>query len=157
MKQKHQDSSTPKSGTPETSGDGILKDLAAKAKALAPALSEATDGDPRRRGNIEIVSSGNRHILRVDKVVWAEIEWSQNRRAWCIQDHCGYCLHHVEHLHVTMPNEGNPNPTTLSDLNPQPAIERAKQMIRDGSMPSPDDAKKAFRARHGREFTNWEY
>ena len=155
MKQKTHDNAAPNQGTPDkTSGDGVLKDLAEKAKTMAAALDESKTGDPRRRGEIEI--AGNRYdqkrFLKIDGVMWAEVQWAHHRQMWCIQDACGYCMTHVEHIHCEVPNDGIQKPIRDRDLNPTAAIDKAKSMIRDGSMPSPEDARKEFKRRTGNDY-----
>jgi hypothetical protein len=147
MKQKTFDNTGPEIGNPSTSGDGLVQDLAAKAAALAPALATEETGDPRRRGEIQTVRiSSTRYFLVIDNELWAELDWSTERTAWCIQDACGHCLYHIEHMHATTPNKGS------DTINPELAIEKAKQMIRDGSMPSPEDARATFKRNRGKEY-----
>ncbi len=158
MKQKTHDHGTPDQGKPESASDGVLKDLAAKAKTLAPVLSSATDGDPRRRGEITFNTGRNgpsdyKQFLMINGVMWAEVQWSSQRKAWCIQDACGYCLSHIEHMHHTVPNDGVGNPQKGSDLDSTSAIEYAKGMIRDGRMPSPEQARAEFLKRTGTAYS----
>jgi hypothetical protein len=157
MKQKMRDTGSPEQGkSAPTSGDGVLKDLATKAAAMAPALATEVSSDPRRRGEIKIVGiTSSKYDLYIDNVLWSEVEWSHNRYAWCIQDCCGYCLNHIEHIHAIVPNDGVPD-RKINDprqFNPSTALETAKQMIRNGSLPSPEDARKAFKDRTGHTFT----
>jgi hypothetical protein len=88
-----------------------------------------TVGDPRRYRIIETRFRSNpaRYNLTIDGVLWSEVEWSASRRAWCIQDAAGHCLAHVEHIH-----EQNPDAES--------ALRIAKRMIRDGRMPTPEEA-----------------
>lgn len=154
MKQKTHDIGGP-SNTPDTSSDGVLKDLAAKAKALAPALATEQSGDPRRGGDIKVTGNATRYILSIDGEMWAEIDWSEGRRAWCIQNCCGFCLEHIENMLATIPNDGSIPPdgiTHVDQLKPTSAIEKAKRMIRDGTMTSPEDAKAAFKKMHGKTY-----
>ena len=67
-------------------------------------------------------------------MLWVEIEWSPERRAWCIQDACGHCLTHTEHIHATA-------------ADPQGAIRLAKRMILDGRMPTPEQAAQQLKER----------
>jgi hypothetical protein len=84
--------------------------------------------DRRRYGVIEVESYGaNCYGLLINRELWAEVEWSGARRAWCIQDAAGHCLTHVEHIVGQNPDA-------------QTAIRLAKKMILDGSMPTPEEA-----------------
>jgi hypothetical protein len=65
--------------------------------------------------------------LTIGGVMWSEVEWSQERRAWCVQDAAGMCLTHVESIVGQNPD-------------PQEAIRLAKKMIVDGRMPTPEEA-----------------
>ena len=65
--------------------------------------------------------------LTIDGELWSEVEWSQSRKAWCIQDAAGHCLTHVEHI-------------VGQDREMQTAIRLAKRMIVDGRMPTPEEA-----------------
>jgi hypothetical protein len=158
MKQKTHDNSTPGQGVPDkTSGDGILKDLAEKAKTMAAALDDSNTGDPRRRGEIKVIKRAeSKYDLFIDDVLWSEVEWGGTQHRWCIQDCCGYCLMHIDHVHATAPNDGTPDihVKRTEELNGTAAIEMAKQMIRDGSLPAPEAAKATFKKTYGRDFTN---
>ena len=71
--------------------------------------------------------------------MWSEVEWSRSRRAWCIQDAAGRCLTHVEHI-------------LEQDRDVQTAIRLAKRMIRDGRMPTPEDAQAQLQGAAARAF-----
>src|SRR6202030_1282592 len=122
MKQKTHDTETPGQGRPETSGDGVLKDLAAKAAALAPVLATEASGDPRRRGEIRVEGEKDDDTIElyIDGEMWAEIDYSWDRGMWCIQDCMGQCLTHIEHMHFEVPNN-DPN----GELDATAAIEKA--------------------------------
>ena len=94
--------------------------------------------DKRRFGVIEVrrINAETFH-LTIGGRLWSEVEWSPERRAWCVQDACGFCLTHVESIHG-------------QDRDPQAAIRLAKRMIVDGSMPSPEEAQAQLRARQER-------
>jgi hypothetical protein len=158
MKQKMRDSGGPEAGkTDPTSGDGVLKEMAAKAKAMAPALAVEDTGDPRRRGEIKVTRrSDSKYDLYIDNVLWSEVEWGGKNKMWCIQDCCGYCLSHVEHVHSNVPNDGTPDAAVAlsAQLNATTALETAKKMIRDGTLPSPEDARAEYQRRTGHPFTN---
>jgi hypothetical protein len=95
--------------------------------------------DPRRYGVVEVrYRSGPPAIYRLTIAgqLWASVEWSLRRRRWCIEDGINRCLAHVEHIHG-------------EDPDPQAAIRLAKKMIRDGRMPTPEEAIEALRRRQG--------
>jgi len=85
--------------------------------------------DIRRYGVIEVHRAG-RHAyhLKISDELWSEVEWSETRQAWCIQDAAGHCLTHVEHI-------------VGQNRDVQTAIRLAKRMIVDGSMPTPEEAQ----------------
>jgi hypothetical protein len=66
--------------------------------------------------------------------MWAAVEWSPTRKRWCIEDAAGRCLAHVEHQHGEHQDK-------------DAAIALAKDMIRDGRMPSPEDAERTWQER----------
>jgi hypothetical protein len=95
-----------------------------------------THHDPRRHHVIEVRFRGNpaRYDLTINGVLWSEVEWSASRRRWCVQDAAGHCLAHVEHIHA-------------EDVDAESAIRLAKRMIRDGRMPTPEEAAGQLRER----------
>jgi hypothetical protein len=96
-----------------------------------------TNIDPRRNRPVEVRRDRHNaqvYWLTIDGQVWSEVEWSPSRRAWCIQDAAGRCLAHVEHIHA-------------QDADREAAIRTAKRMIRDGSLPTPEEADEALRNR----------
>jgi hypothetical protein len=136
MKQKTFDTSTPGHDNPSTSGDGLVQDLAAKAAALAPALAIEETGDPRRRGEIKVTGDDQLFYLHIDGELWSEVEYSYERQAWCIQDCMGECLSHVEHIQDEILVNNHEYRKYV-----EKALERAKEMIRDGSMRTPEEAR----------------
>jgi len=72
--------------------------------------------------------------LEIDGVMWSEVEWSPSRQRWCVQDCAGHCLAHAEHI-------------VGADRDPQVAIRLAKRMIVDGSMPTPEEARRQLKAK----------
>jgi hypothetical protein len=94
--------------------------------------------DHRRYRVIEVrrINADTYH-LTVDDELWSEVEWSAPRQAWCIQDACGFCLTHVEHI-------------VGQDKDPQTAIRLAKRMIVDGRMPTPEEAQQQLEERQER-------
>ena len=90
--------------------------------------------DKRRFGLIEVRQVNERtYFLEINGRLWAEVEWSAERRRWCIQDAAGHCLTHVEHI-------------VGQDKDPQTAIRLAKKMIVDGRMPTPEEARTQLKA-----------
>ena len=94
--------------------------------------------DTRRYGVIETVTvNSSTYWLMIDDVMWAEVEWSPKRRAWCVQDAAGHCLTHVEHI-------------VGQNIDASAAIRLAKRMIVSGEMPSPEEAHAQLRAEQER-------
>ena len=99
----------------------------------------ASDIDPRRHRVIEVRRHGAAcYHLTIDGQLWSEVEWSASRRAWCVQDAAGHCLTHVEHIHA-------------QDSDAETAIRVAKRMIRDGRMPTPEEAAQQLHERLRRD------
>jgi hypothetical protein len=101
--------------------------------------------DPRRHGVIEVRPYGPVYRLTIRGQLWSEVEWSASRGAWCIQDAAGHCLSHVEHIHA-------------EDVDAEAAVRLAKRMIRDGRMPTPEDAERQLKERleHDRPGEPWQ-
>jgi hypothetical protein len=96
--------------------------------------------DRRRYGVIEVFRvNGSTYHLRIDGTVWSEVEWSSSRQRWCIQDACGHCLSHVEHI-------------VGQDRDVQTAIRLAKRMIVDGRMPAPEEAHRQLKQRQQQHY-----
>jgi hypothetical protein len=93
-------------------------------------MSDRAD-DPRRQGPVKVrwVPTGIAH-LSIDGHLWSEVEWSEKRQAWCIQDAEGRCLTHTASIHAQTDSKAE-------------ALALAQQMIRDGRLPNPEDAKRA--------------
>jgi hypothetical protein len=90
--------------------------------------------DKRRYGVIEVRRiNAETYWLEINGVMWAEVEWSPSRRAWCVQDAAGHCLTHVEHI-------------VGQDLDASAAIRLAKRMIVSGEMPAPEEAQAQLQA-----------
>jgi hypothetical protein len=84
--------------------------------------------DTRRFGVIEVRRiNAETYWLEINGMMWAEVEWSPKRRAWCVQDAAGQCLTHVEHI-------------VGQNIDASAAIRLAKRMIVSGEMPSPEEA-----------------
>jgi hypothetical protein len=90
--------------------------------------------DPRRQQPIKVQWSGLIGRLYIDGVSWGAVEWSEKRKAFCIEDAEGRCLSHHSHIHG-------------EDKDKAGAVALAEAMIRDGRMPTPEDARKSRRER----------
>jgi hypothetical protein len=89
-----------------------------------------SEPDPRRRKPVAIRWDGLIGRLYIDAESWGAVEWSDKRQAWCIEDAEGRCLSHHSHIHA-------------EDKDKDGAVALAEAMIRDGRMPTPDEATKA--------------
>ena len=76
--------------------------------------------------------------LTINRELWACVEWSPSRRAWCVQDASGRCLAHCDAIHG-------------EHIDASTAVELAKAMIRDGRMPTPEEAARQLRERLDRD------
>jgi hypothetical protein len=95
--------------------------------------------DRRRYGVIEVERRGKYcYALTINGTLWSEVEWSNDRQAWCVQDAAGYCLTHVEHI-------------VGQDRDAEAAIRLAKRMIVDGRMPTPEQAAQQLEHKQERE------
>jgi hypothetical protein len=94
--------------------------------------------DLRRQKPIKIKWDGMIGQLTIDGESWGAIEWSEKRGAWCIEDAEGACLRHKASIH---------GQAAAKDA----AIELAEAMIRDGRMPSPEEAKQQHKSRQQRD------
>lgn len=94
--------------------------------------------DRRRYGIIETrfrqYGALSMYNLTINGELWACVEWSAGRRAWCIQDASGRCLAHCDAIHG-------------QDIDAQTAVALAKRMVIDGRMPTPEDAARKLRQR----------
>ncbi len=96
--------------------------------------SQKPPTDPRRDGIIEVkFHSGPPAIYRLTIAgqLWASVARSPSRRRWCVEDGIGQCLAHVEHIHG-------------EDVDAAAAVRLAVAMIRDGRMPTPEEANEAL-------------
>jgi len=123
----------------------LMTDLIKRQKAME--TNVAASIDPRRGKNIVIEGDGHIQFLYIDGDMWAEVQWSGARQAWCIQDRCGHCLDHIEHFHVAVKGDSTDPKATR-----QQAVDLAKEMIRDGRMPSPEQAREAYQKRTGKRY-----
>lgn len=86
--------------------------------------------DPRRLHQINVQWHELIGKLLIDGVSWGAVEWSDKRQAWCIEDAEGRCLSHHSHIYG-------------EDKDKDGAAALAEAMIRDGRMPTPEDARTA--------------
>jgi hypothetical protein len=94
-----------------------------------------TDKDPRRWAVIEVTfHAPATYHLTIEGQLWSEVEWSRARQSWCIQDASGHCLAHCDHVHG-------------EHIDQRTAVNLAKAMIRDGRMPTPEEAGQQLRER----------
>jgi hypothetical protein len=105
-------------------------------------MSDTPSNDPRRQGPLAInwIRGGSIGQFFIDGKLWGAVEWSDKRKAWCIEDAEGRCLSHHSHIHA-------------QDADKAGAVALAEAMIRDGRMPTPEAATKARNDRlaHNRE------
>ena len=105
-------------------------------------MSTSGTGDRRRYGVIETLYRQHGKMamynLTINGKLWACVEWSASRRAWCVQDASGRCLAHCDAIHG-------------EDIDAQTAVKLAKAMIRDGRMPTPEDAAQQLEERLQRD------
>ncbi|MFL5237178.1 MAG: hypothetical protein ACJ8EL_06165 [Rhizomicrobium sp.] len=94
--------------------------------------------DPRRQRPITIRWDGLTGTLFIDGESWGAVEWSDKRQAYCIEDAEGRCLSHHSHIHGKNKDKDG-------------AVALAEAMIRDGRMPTPEEARKARRERLKRD------
>jgi hypothetical protein len=91
---------------------------------------QVSDNDPRRRLLITIdwgSDAARIGRIRVGTEYWGAVEWSERRQAWCIEDVEGGCLAHAASIHGKTASK-------------EAAEALAREMIRDGRMPSPQQA-----------------
>jgi hypothetical protein len=98
--------------------------------------------DRRRFGAIETRFRQHGGIayydLTINGELWACVEWSPARRAWCVQDASCRCLAHCDAIHGENVDAGT-------------AVRLAKVMIRDGRMPTPEEAERQLEVRLERD------
>jgi hypothetical protein len=98
-----------------------------------------TSDDPRRQRPVEVkwlgAAEGPRTLgrIEIDGEHWGNVEWSYKREAWRIEDVWGACLRHTDHIRG-------------QEASQEAAVALAKEMIRDGRMPTPEEARAQFQA-----------
>ena len=83
-----------------------------------------------RQSPISITWSGDGLIGRVaiDGEHWASVEWSEKRQRWCVEDSQGQCLKHTASIRGAAESK-------------EEAVALAEAMVRDGRMPTPEQAR----------------
>lgn len=97
----------------------------------------AVEQDARRTQRVKIEWSKNGAAigrLYIGSEFWGAIEWSAKREAWCIEDAEGACLSHVASIRGQTSSRAK-------------AVTLAREMIRDGRLPTPEQAKAEHKAR----------
>jgi hypothetical protein len=85
---------------------------------------------PARQSPIAIAWSDDGLIggLRISGELWAAVDWSEKRQQWCIEDAEGRCLRHTASIRGATESK-------------EAAVALAEAMIRDGRMPTPEQAR----------------
>ena len=105
---------------------------------IEPPSTRAED-DPRRAGSVVVsLRSDGNGTLTVDGEMWGAVEWSEKHGVWCIEDAEGQCLNHTASIRGRAESR-------------EEAIAFAEQMIREGTMPSPEEARRLHRERLERQ------
>jgi hypothetical protein len=95
---------------------------------------EAMTSDQRRQAQIKIVfHEDSFHKDSVGRIIvggetWGAVEWSDKRQAWCVEDAAGRCLRHASSTHGQAAAK-------------EDAIALAERMVRDGTLPAPEEAR----------------
>jgi len=102
-------------------------------------MSNTEEQDPRRNRPLRVswtggmASKGAIGHITIDGQLWAAVEWSEKRQAWCIEDCEGRCLAHEASIRGQAASK-------------KEALALAKAMIADGRMPSPEAAQAQYKA-----------
>jgi hypothetical protein len=101
-----------------------------------PATMSNGAADPRRALPIALDwnSDGTIGRITINGEYWAAVEWSEPRQCWCIEDAEGACLAHTSHIQGQARSK-------------KAAVALAREMIRDGRMPAPDELAREARGR----------
>jgi hypothetical protein len=113
-----------------------------KKRAIMTTNETNTTSDRRRHDVIETRFRQHGKVaayyLTINQQLWSCVEWSPSRRAWCVQDASGRCLAHCDAIHG-------------EHIDSATAVQLAKKMIRDGRMPTPEDAAQQLQERLERD------
>ena len=86
--------------------------------------------DARRQGRVVVAfNGGSIGTIFVDGETWGAVEWSVKRGAWCIEDAEGKCLRHASSIHGQAAAKDE-------------AVALAERLVHDGSLPTPEEAKR---------------
>lgn len=94
----------------------------------------------RRNALIQVVfhgESGRVGQLIVGGEIWGAVEWSEKRGVWCIEDAEGRCLRHASSIHGQAAAK-------------EAAIALAEQLVRDGTIPAPEEALRLRREKRAK-------
>lgn len=99
--------------------------------------ADTPEVEPRRAQRVTIEWSNDGAAigrLYVGGEYWGAVEWSAKRQAWCVEDVEGACLRHVASIRGQAASKAK-------------AVTLAREMIRDGRMPTPQQAREEHTAR----------
>jgi len=104
-----------------------------------PQIEPPGTPDPRRQKQLQIAWNREKLIGRIEigGELWCAVEWSEKQQLWCIEDAEGRCLSHRASIHAKAAAKDD-------------AVALAFAMIRDGRMPSPEEARQARKGRNER-------
>jgi hypothetical protein len=111
------------------------------AGAVTSGEAPMADDDARRAQRVKIKWSKDGAAigrLYVGGEFWGAVEWSEKRQAWCVEDAEGQCLRHAASIHG-------------QESSKVKAVALAGEMIRDGRMPTPQQAVAVRAARLAKE------
>ena len=98
--------------------------------------------DPRRQKRVMVVFIGENDkevgTLFVAGQTWGAVEWSEKQGVWCIEDREGKCLKHASSIH---------GKAVAKDK----AVALAERLVRNGELPSPEEARQLHREARERE------
>lgn len=106
------------------------------------ALTEGRDPDLRRTHPLRLHwdADGLSGRITIDGEIWAYVEWSEKRQAWCTEDAAGRCLRHAADERGRAASK-------------KEAVALATAIIRDGRLPPPEARTAAPGARKARPAT----
>ena len=98
------------------------------------------EDDPRRAASVVVRFHGDASVgrLLVDGEIWGAVEWSEKHGVWCIEDAEGRCLRHASSIRGKAASR-------------EEAVALAEHMVRDGTMPTPQEARRLHRERLERQ------
>jgi hypothetical protein len=108
--------------------EGTVLSVYVKHEVPADELPVTDPDDPRRQYPVEVSEDGQMYRLRVLDTLWSTVEFSSKRQVWCVEDSANRCLTHVSAIHGDAASAAA-------------AVRLAKQMIRDGRIPTPEHVR----------------